>query len=140
MRLPGVSLSAFIVRLPGSHALYDLKAPALFAPHVLDLHGCFALGCEIQVLLSQMCSQLPDLKLETEQDVSRRKSRREREKDDGKISQEGAEEIVCTSQCSAFLSIAQSSPSKHVPGTLLICSSEASALLLAFGFNCTQNS
>lgn len=64
MRLPGVSLSAVVIRLPGSRALDHLETPALFAPHVLHLHGCFALGCEIQVLLSQMCSQLPDLKLE----------------------------------------------------------------------------
>lgn len=64
MRLPGVSLAAFIIRLPRSQALYNLKTPALFPPYVVDLHGCFTLCSKIQVLLSQMCPQLPDLKLE----------------------------------------------------------------------------
>lgn len=64
---PEVSPSAFISRLPRSWAFYHLKTPALFSPHMLDLNGCVTLGCKIQVLLSQMFSQLPDLKLETEQ-------------------------------------------------------------------------
>lgn len=66
MRLPGAPRSALIIGLPGSQALHDLETPALFAPHVLDLHGCLALRCQIQVLLSQVSSQLPDLKLEKE--------------------------------------------------------------------------
>ena len=65
MRLPGVSLAALIVRLPRSQAFYNLKTPALFAPYVVDLHGSFTFCRNVQVLLGQMCPQLPDLKLET---------------------------------------------------------------------------
>lgn len=81
---PKVSPSAFIIRLPRSWAIYHLKTPALFSPHTLDVNGCVTLGCKIQVLLSQMCSQLPDLKLETQQ----RK-----------------ELIICNSQCWDFLAV-----------------------------------
>lgn len=62
-RLPGVS-AALIVRLPRSQAFYNLKTPALFAPYVVDLHGCFTFRCKVQVLLGQVGPQLPDFKLE----------------------------------------------------------------------------
>lgn len=65
MRLPGVPLGAFVVRLPRSRPLHHLKVPTLFAPRVVDLHGCFTLRRQVQVLLRQVCPQLPDLKLET---------------------------------------------------------------------------
>lgn len=64
MRLPGVSLAALIIRLTRSQAFYNLKTPALFAPYVVDLHGCFTFCCKVQVLLGQMGPQLPDLKLD----------------------------------------------------------------------------
>lgn len=64
MRLPGVSLAALVVRLPRSQAFYNLKTPALFAPYMVDLHGCFTFCRKVQVLLGQMGPQLPDLKLE----------------------------------------------------------------------------
>lgn len=60
---PGVSLTTLIIRLPWSQPFNDLKTSALFAPYVVDLHGCFTLCCKVQVLLGQMCPQLPDLKL-----------------------------------------------------------------------------
>ncbi len=65
VRLPGVSLAALIVRLPRSQAFYNLEAPSLFSPNVVNLHGCFTFCCKVQVLLGQMCPQLPDLELET---------------------------------------------------------------------------
>lgn len=64
MGLPGISLAALIVRLPRSQAFYNLETPALFAPNMVDLHGCFTLCREVQVLLGQMGPQLPDLELE----------------------------------------------------------------------------
>lgn len=65
MRLPGVPLAALIVRFSGSQAFHNLKAPALFAPYMMNLHGCFAFCRKVQVLLGQMGPQLSDLKLET---------------------------------------------------------------------------
>lgn len=62
--LPGESLDTLVVRLPGSEAFDNLETPALFAPDVVDLHGCFALCRKVQVLLGQVGPQLPDLKLE----------------------------------------------------------------------------
>lgn len=94
---PEVSPSAFIIRLPRSWAFYHLKTPVLFSPYTLDLNGCVKLGCKIQVLLSQMCSQLPDLKLETEQ----RK-----------------ELIICSSQCWDFLAVPKAI---HLASSLLFC-------------------
>lgn len=63
MRLPGVFLATLIVRLPRSQAFYNLKTPALFAPYMVDLHGCFTFCRKVQILLGQMGPQLPDLKL-----------------------------------------------------------------------------
>lgn len=68
MRLPRVPLGAFVVRLPGSRSLHHLEVPTLFAPCVVDLHGRLALRRQVQVLLRQVCPQLPDLKLETVDD------------------------------------------------------------------------
>lgn len=68
MRLPGVPLGALVIRLPRSRSLHHLKVPTLFAPHVVDLHGCFPLGRQVQVLLRQMGPQLSDLKLRTVED------------------------------------------------------------------------
>lgn len=64
MWLPGISVAAFIIRLTRSQAFDNLKIPTLFAPDMVNLHGCFTLRCKIQILLRQMCPQLPDLKLE----------------------------------------------------------------------------
>lgn len=63
MRLPGIPLTTLIVRLPRCQTFYNVKAPALLAPYVVNLHGCFPLCSQVQVLLGQMCSQLSDLKL-----------------------------------------------------------------------------
>ncbi|TNN87618.1 hypothetical protein EYF80_001965 [Liparis tanakae] len=63
--LSEVPLAALVVRLPGSRALHHLEAAALFAPHVMNLHGGFAFRRQVQVLLGQMGPQLSDLKLET---------------------------------------------------------------------------
>ena len=75
MWLPGVSLAALIVKLPRRQAFHHLKTPALFAPPMVDLHGCFTFCCQVHVLLGQMGPQLPDLKLEMVSETNGRISR-----------------------------------------------------------------
>lgn len=52
-----------MLRGPGGQSVYFLETAALFTPHMVDLHGCFTLCYQIQVLLGQVGPQLPDLKL-----------------------------------------------------------------------------
>lgn len=47
----------------GSESIHLLKAAALLSPHVMDLHSSLTLCNQIQILLSQVSPQLPDLKL-----------------------------------------------------------------------------
>lgn len=68
---PGLSCNDWpvVVGGPGGQPVHLLET-ALFAPHVVDLHGCFPLRYQIQVLLGQVGSQLPNLELEQRKDES----------------------------------------------------------------------
>lgn len=52
-----------MLRGPRGQSVHLLKTAALFTPHMVDLHGCFTLCYQIQVLLGQVGPELPDFKL-----------------------------------------------------------------------------
>lgn len=60
-----LSSFSWTVMLGGTRgqSVHLLEGAALFTPHMVDLHGCFTLCYQIQVLLGQVSPQLPDLKL-----------------------------------------------------------------------------
>lgn len=69
-RPSGLSRFSWTVMLggPRGQSVHLLESAALFTPHMVDLHGCFTLCYQIQILLGQVGPQLPDFKLKRKRD------------------------------------------------------------------------